>query len=105
MTLVYALKHTTHCWIVVILLASFCLSLLATRSRKVSSGAPNRLGNNSLSSRNSPLQILSASFLGTGGEWVPTATASLEGDGTAEGNRLGRGVDGERPATTPELPR
>lgn len=44
----------------------------ANTSSSVGWGIPRRDGSNSLSSINSPRQILSASFFGIGGEWGPT---------------------------------
>ena len=78
MTLTNELKHTTHCWMVVIFLGSLGLSLLDIKSMRVTSGAPKRHGSSSLSSMNSPFLIFSASFLEIGGECDPTANASIK---------------------------
>ena len=57
MTLTNELKHTTHCWMVVIFLGSLGLSLLDIKSIRVTSGAPKRHGSSSLSLMNSPFLI------------------------------------------------
>ena len=102
------LKQTTHCWIDVILFGSLGLSLFDIKSLSVNSGAPSLLGSSSLSSTNSPFQIFSASFLGTGGEWIPTGTASLDEGAGSGGSRLARGVISWSPepcSTVAGLPR
>lgn len=93
------LKHFTHCWIEALFIGSFGLSLFHVRSLNVNSGALNLPGSNSLSSKNSPFQIFSASFRGTGGEWIPTETASLDDECTGAGSRLNSKVVGRSPVS------
>ena len=68
-TLMKALKQTTHCSIKVICLSSLCL--IWRVSAEVVSGAPNLYGRRLLRSTYSPRHILSTSLAGIGGDaWL-----------------------------------
>ena len=76
------LKHTPHCSMVeTFFWGLMFFSDLESRSKKVGSASPNRVGSRSRNSMNSPFHILSAIFLGTGGEYGPTSIASVDGAG------------------------
>ena len=70
--------------------------LVPSRSTSVSSGASKANGNSLFNCMYSPFQIFSASFLGTGGEFIPSITASLVCLFKLTLMMLDRGMEGEK---------